>query len=109
MSSQRNLDQPNLRKQTVIVCLTFFVMIGFAFSMSNSIHFTMQSPTRVETIASHRLGEIRLAPNRDGNCRSITFDNQSAQIKEDNVIDCGGDRKAHLGPFDSISKRLNGR
>jgi hypothetical protein len=50
-------------KQAEIVCLTFSVMIGLAFFMSNGINSLMQPPSRVETSASYRLGEIRLAPN----------------------------------------------
>jgi len=70
-----------------------------------------QKNSLVRTDADRRVGEIRLAPTKDGSCRSIKFDNQSGRLGEEKMIDCYADPIAHdhLGPFESIRKSLTDR
>jgi hypothetical protein len=110
MSLRRTLGRPT-RKQTVAVCFGFCVAL--LLLISSGFYFTMQVPktSLARTDADRRVGEIRLAPTKDGSCRSIKFDNRSGQLGEEKMIDCYADPMAqnHLGPFESLRKNLTGR
>jgi hypothetical protein len=105
------LGRPGDTKHTMAVCLAFSIVFGILFLISNGFHFTVQGSktSLAETDAKLRLGEIRLAPSKDGSCRAMKFDNRSGQFGEQKMIDCDADPTPQLGRFESIRKSFNGR
>jgi hypothetical protein len=107
MLLHRIIGRPRGISRTVVVSVVFSVVLGVLYLMSNDFYFRQVS--KMSPSETHFVSEIRLAPDKDGNCRSIKVDRHFDQIGEEKIIDCDADPTAHLGPFQAIRKNFNGQ
>jgi hypothetical protein len=111
MRSPTKRSRSNAAKQTAAVCLMIAAAIGLLVLIPHSSLFTKQAQIpSAETDATRYVGEIRLAPARDGRCRVIAFENRSGELWDKGLMPCDLDPSAQeqAGRLGSISKSFKG-